>query len=137
MGQRIKENWNKYKDLEANITEENFLDLENLKKLFLSQRFITTFLRSLQIFEKWTLKSLEKLLYVAEMRTLPKDEDIFTQGEDAEGFYIVFKGDVLVTYTIRKSYYERLAFDKNALNSVENKEEEDKEQYPLGNNVYK
>ena len=129
----MQENWEKYG--EENVTEsEDFFKLENLKKLFLSQRFITTFLRSLKMFEKWTLNSLEKLLYSAEMKTLSKNEHIFSQGDEANGFYIVFRGDILISYKIKNYYYEKLAFDYQTLNSTENQEiTEDQELTPIKN----
>lgn len=74
------------------------------------------------MFEDWTLKSLEKLLYVAEMQTLSKNEHIFNQGDKANGFYIVFKGDVLITHKIIKKYKEKLYFDKDELNPQEKME---------------
>jgi len=103
----MQENWQKYSD-EMIKDEQAFFKLENLKKMFLSQRFITMFLRSLSMFENWTLNSLEKLLYVAEMRTFSKNEKVFNQDDEADGFYIIFKGDVLITHTIHKKYTERL-----------------------------
>jgi CRP-like cAMP-binding protein len=114
MGQRIKENWERYGS-DDQIDKESFQNLEHLKKMFLSQKFITIFLRSLQMFEEWTLKSLEKLLYVAEMKTLSKNEKVFHQGDEANGFYIIFKGDVLITHKIHKSYKEKLYFDHHTL----------------------
>lgn len=122
MGKRIRDNWQKYGQ-EEQVSEEIFFKLDNLKRMFLSQKFITVFLRSLTMFEDWTFKSLEKLLYVAEMKTWSKKEHIFSQEEEANGFYIVFKGDVLVTYKLHKSYKEKLAFDKNILKSKNNSSE--------------
>jgi CRP-like cAMP-binding protein len=89
--------------------------IETLKQMFLSLKFITIFMRSLNMFEDWTLNSLEKLLYVAEMKTLSKREHVFCQGDDAKGFYIVFKGEVLVTYKLHKNYKEKLMFDGKML----------------------
>ena len=63
------------------------------------------------MFEDWTLNSLEKLLYVVEMKTFAKDEHIFTQGDEAKGFYIVFRGDVLISHKIWKRYKEKLEID--------------------------
>ena len=62
MGKRIRENWEKYGEGEQK-SEDDFFKLDNLKRMFLSQKFITLFLRSLSMFEDWTFNSLEKLLY--------------------------------------------------------------------------
>ena len=66
---------------------------------------------------------MENLLYVADLKTFSKGESIFIQGEEAEGFYIVFKGDILVTYRIQKNYYENLVFDQSLLTGNDDEEE--------------
>ena len=122
MGERMRENWNKYIKTKIKNTDE-FLKLENLKRIFLSQRYITTFLRSLKIFENWTLWSLEKLLYAVEMKTITKNEQIITQGKDSNGFYIIFKGEVLITHKLKSKYKEKLDISNQlSLNSDLSKE---------------
>ena len=114
MGERIQDNWSKYGQ-PKDSDEKALLKLENLKKMFLSQKFITLFLRSLKIFENWTLNSLEKLLYVVDLKTFNKNEHIFNQEWEASGFYIIFKGEVVITHTLKSSYKERLNLNSDLL----------------------
>ena len=110
LGERLSENWEKFGDSKEDAKTK--MNLDAIKKIFLSQRFITMFLRSLRIFEDWALKSLERLLYVLEMKTFSKGERVFTQGEEATGFYIIFKGDVLITHKINARYRQKLEVQK-------------------------
>ena len=80
-------------------------------------------MRSLKIFEDWTLCSLEKLLYVVDMITIPKDEYIITQGNEANGFYIIFKGEALIKHKIVSSYKEKLNFSNQTHTNEDNNEE--------------
>ena len=84
------------------------MNLENIFLKILSQRFTTMFLRSLRIFEDWALKSLEIPLYVLEMKTFSKGEQVFLQGEEAQEFYTIFNGGVLITYKINARYRQKL-----------------------------
>ena len=59
------------------------------------------------------MNSLEKLLYVVEMKTFNKNEHIFSQGKEATGFYIIFKGEVIATHTLKSTYKERLDLNYN------------------------
>lgn len=115
LGERLKDKYEVTKEQEK-LDSEN-LTLDAIKKIFLSQRFITLFLRSLIVFEDWALKSLERLLYVLEMKTFSKGEHIFSQGDSAKGFYIIFKGDVLITHKLNAKYREKLDVQKTQVKS--------------------
>lgn len=62
------------------------------------------FFKSHPIFEKLTLVSLEKLFYLIELKIFSRNQTIFREGEEVNGFYLIYQGDVSLTKKVEGKY---------------------------------
>lgn len=49
------------------------------------------------LFDSLTLVSLEKLFYLIELRILNRNQTIFKEGDEVNGFYLIYQGEVALS----------------------------------------
>ena len=82
------------------LSKDNYLRLLGKSVLKLLEDKIE-FLHSLQMFNNWSKRSIEKLSYAFELKSFKHNEIIYQEGECSIGAYVVIKGEVELTATNR------------------------------------
>ena len=71
-----------------------------------------TFFRTHPIFDNLTLSSLEKLFYLVELKVYSRNQVIFKQGDEVNGFYLIYEGEVLKTKKVESNFNEKIDIGK-------------------------